>query len=412
MAIQAIDIQSRLQMFGALRHRNFRLYWLGFIGQSAAVGMQFLILGWLVLELTNSVSQLGLVIFLYGIPNMSLLTFGGVLADRFDRRKLLMVSQSVVGTLIFVIATLTYFQLASIYHVYATAFILGVIQGINMPARLSIVSDLVDRESLLNATALSQSVMNTGRILGPSFAGLIIEYAGLGHALYVNSICYVSGLVFLLMMTGVSSRPVPKNKNVLLDIRDAIRFVKATPIVYTVIGMGFAFGFFGASYIQVLPAFGKEVLRLNAGGAGVMMSVTGVGSLVGSLTLASLGNVSYKNYLLLGLILLFGISLFIFAWSPWYTVSLGILFFVGMGFTGTISMFTTILQLTTPPELRGRIMSFLLISAALHFIGALPQGLVADYYSFQIAIAGGALIMLSIVIWIGVIRPTVRNFRI
>ncbi len=183
-------------------------------------------------------------------------------------------------------------------------------------------------------------------------------------------------------------------------------------IVYTIIGMGFSFGFFGASYIQVLPAFGKEVLRLNAGGAGVMMSVTGIGSLVGSLTLASLGNVSYKNFLLLGMIILFGVSLFIFAWSPWYIVSLGILFFVGMGFTGFISMATTILQLSTPPELRGRVMSFMLISAALHFIGALPQGVVADYYSFQIAIAGGALLMLSIVMWLGVSRSTVRRLRI
>ena len=223
---------------------------------------------------------------------------------------------------------------------------------LNMPARISIVPDLVDREDLLNATAISQSVMNTGRILGPSFAGGIIEFAGIGHALYINAICYAFGIVFLLMMTGVKSRPKPKNINVFHDIRDALRFVKSTPIVYTIIGMGFSFGFFGASYIQVLPAFGKEVLRLNAGGAGVMMSVTGIGSLVGSLTLASLGNVSYKNFLLLGMIILFGVSLFIFAWSPWYIVSLGILFFVGMGFTGFTSMATTILQLSTPPELR------------------------------------------------------------
>ena len=138
------------------------------MGQAAALGMQFLIFGWLVLQLTNSASQLGLVIFLYGIPNLVMLMFGGIFADRIDRRMLLILTQTVVTILIFLAATLTLYQLISIWHLYSIAFILGIIQGVNMPARMAIVADLVDREDIMNATSLNMAVFNTRRIIGPS----------------------------------------------------------------------------------------------------------------------------------------------------------------------------------------------------------------------------------------------------
>ena len=193
------------QALGALRYRNFRLYWFAGIGQAAALGMQFLILGWLVLELTNSPSQLGLVIAIYGAPNLALLMFGGIFADRVDRRWMLFYSQTIVAALIFGTATLTLYQLISIWHIYGIAFILGTIQGVNMPARMAIVPDLVGRDDILNATSLNMAVFNTGRIMGPSLAGWIIQHVGMGHALYFNALCYALGCVCLLMMSGVES---------------------------------------------------------------------------------------------------------------------------------------------------------------------------------------------------------------
>ena len=397
---------------GALRYRNFRLYWFAGIGQAAALGMQFLILGWLVLELTNSPAQLGLVIAIYGAPNLALLMFGGIFADRVDRRWMLFYSQTVVAVLIFGIATLTLYQLISIWHIYGIAFILGTIQGVNMPARMAIVPDLVGKNDILNATSLNMAVFNTGRIMGPSLAGWIIQHVGMGHALYFNAICYALGSVCLLMMSGVESRSQNKDANMLRDFWAGIRYVATTPIAFTMVGLSFAFGFFGAAYVQVLPAFGREVLRLNADGAGFLLTVAGIGSLAGNIYLASLGNTKNKNWLLLGMIILFGVSLFFFALSPIYLVSLVLLFFTGVGFTGFISMGTAILQISTPPELRGRMMSLWLIGAAVHYIGAWPLGTVGEYYGWPMSLGGGALLMLGLVMWLGVFRPTLRRLRV
>ena len=400
------------QALGALRYRNFRLYWFAGIGQAAALGMQFLILGWLVLELTNSPSQLGLVIAIYGAPNLALLMFGGIFADRVDRRWMLFYSQTIVAALIFGTATLTLYQLISIWHIYGIAFILGTIQGVNMPARMAIVPDLVGKDDILNATSLNMAVFNTGRIMGPSLAGWIIQHVGMGHALYFNALCYALGCVCLLMMSGVESRSQNKDANMLRDFWAGIKYVAMTPIAFTMVGMSFAFGFFGAAYVQVLPAFGKEVLRLNADGAGFLLTVAGIGSLAGNIYLASLGNTKNKNWLLLGMIILFGVSLFFFALSPIYIVSLVLLFFTGVGFTGFISMGTAILQISTPPELRGRMMSLWLIGAAVHYIGAWPLGTVGEYYGWPMSLGGGALLMLGLVMWLGIFRPTLRRLRV
>ena len=406
------NAQAFTQTFDALRYRNFRLYWFGGIGQAGAIGMQFLIFGWLILELTNSSWQLGLLIFMYGMPNLAMLIFGGIVADRVDRRWLLFYSQSVVAVLIAVSATLTLYQLISIWHLYGIAFILGIIQGINMPARMAIVRDLVDRDAIMNATSLNMAVFNTGRIIGPSLAGWIIQYVGMGHALYFNAVCYGVGCVFLLLMTGVESRSERQPGGVLNDMAEGLRYVAITPIAFTMVGLSFAFGFFGAAYVQVLPAFGKEVLRLKADGAGVLLSAAGIGSLAGNMFIASLGNTRHKSLLLVGMIVLFGITLFIFAWTPWYSVSLLMLFLTGIGFTGFISVGTSILQLTTPPRLLGRMMSLWLIGAAMHYIGALPLGVVADYYSWPMSIAMGALAMMAFVIWLGMLRPTLRRLQV
>ena len=141
--------------------------------------MQFLILGWMVLELTDSASRMGFTIFLYGVPTLAFVLFGGIFADRVDRRNLLMLTQALVAVLILGLAILKSAELVAIWHIFVASFVLGFLQAINTPARLAIVSDLVDREDLMNAVVLNSAVMNSGRILGPAIAGVIIELAGI-----------------------------------------------------------------------------------------------------------------------------------------------------------------------------------------------------------------------------------------
>ena len=400
-------------MFQALRHRNFRWYWFSNIWQAAANGMQFLVLGWLVLRLTDdSATQLGLVIFLYGIANLGLVIFGGIFADRLDRRLLLVSSMTVVVILIAAIATVKISGVVVLWHIYVTAVILGIVQGINGPARMAWVVDLVDRDDIMNAVTLNSAVMNSGRIIGPAIAGVIIDVSGIGATLYFTAGCYLLGVIFLLPISDTSRPRLTANNTILRDISDGMRFVWTTPVAFAIIGIGFGFGFFAAAYIQVMPAFAKDVLEVGAGGAGLLIAATGIGSLLGSLLLASLGNARYKNWLLLGTILTFDLTLLAFAWSSWFWVSWVILLFVGMGFTGYISMGTIVLQLTVPPQLLGRVMSLWLLGAAFHYMGALPLGILADVASWPTSIATGATIFLCVVIVLGLWRPALRKLSV
>ena len=402
-----------MPMFRALRHRNFRLFWFHAAAQAMAQGIQFFTLGWLVLEvLKGSSSQLGLVIFLYGIPNLSLAVFGGILADRIDRRRLVIAGQAVVAILVLALATITVADLVEEWHVYTIAFLLGALQALNSPARMALVMDLVQREEIMNAVALNMVVLNTGRVIGPAIAGGIIELVGISPALYISSGFYFMGAGFLLLI-GDMSRPKTARKTTILgDLSVGLSYFWSTPVVLIIIGMGSAFAFFAQPYLWVMPAFAKEVLEAGPGGAGLLSMAAGLGSLLGTLVLASLGDFQRKNRLLLGMVFTFVVALFLFAWSPWYWVSFVILLFVGMGTMSYVALGTAVLQLTVPPEVQGRVLSLWTVAGALNFVGALPMGIIADVSTWPIAMTVGAAMSLVFALWLGVWRPTLRHMEV
>ncbi|PKB84361.1 MAG: hypothetical protein BZY88_00025 [SAR202 cluster bacterium Io17-Chloro-G9] len=415
MALSLTQIAAagrRLEAFRALRHRNFRWFWLSTATRSAAQGMQFFVLGWLVLDLTDSASQLGLAIFLYGVPHLCLVMLGGVLADRLERLTLLLISQTLVAGIVLLLATLTATGLVALWHIYGCIFLLGTIQALNMPSRMAIVADLVDRDDMMNAVALNASVMNGGRILGPALAGALIELTGIGPALFLNGACYLSGTVCMLFIANVS-RPGRSEKSTMSrDLAAGLRYFFGSPIALTVIGMGFAMGFFGMPYMYVLPAFAKDVLNVGAVETGFLLAAAGIGSLLGALALASLGNVRRKNWVLLGTAFIFGGSLLLFAWSPWYWVSWVIMLLVGLGGMSYVSMTTTVLQMSIPKEMQGRVLSIWSVAAALTYIGSLPMGVAADALGWQVTMAGGAVLCLLVFLALGVWRPTLRRLEI
>ena len=375
---QTSSLSRRFQIFSALRHRNFRLFWLNGATQAMAQGMQFLILGWLVLDITGSSYQLGLVVFAFGLPNIPFALLGGVVADRANRLKLLILTRICVSTLIFALAILRISDLLEIWHVYAVVFLLGTIQGLNMPARQAIVADLVERDDMMNAVALHTMVNQTGQIIGPAAAGGIIELAGIGPALLVNAGLYLSGIGFLLFITGLPRRSATKGVTLLAELGAGWQCIRSTPILLTVIGMTLAFAFFALSFRQVMPAIAQEVLEIGAGGTGLLLLAVGLGSLFGNLILAGLGDFRRKAGLLMASVLLQSVFLTLFAWSPWPWVSWIILLFVGaMSFGFFVPLVVTLIQLNVPPELRGRVLSILGLAPAVHYLGALPLALAA-----------------------------------
>ena len=307
---------------------DFRWYWLASSIQGLGQSTQFMVIGWLALEITGSSAQLGLVIFLYGAPNVSFLLVAGVVADRFDRRHIMMLTQTVVGGIIVALAFLTIADLVSTWHIYVAAVFMGVFQSLSMPARMTIIGDLVDQPSVLDAVAMQNMAVHAGRMIGPPVAGIIIEVWGVGESLAFIAGCYVLS-VLLVGKIGPTSRSVaPATQSVFRNFAEGVVYIKNNPMVLTVIIITCAFGGFAMSHMQVVPAMAKDVLGAGAAEIGLLFLGSAIGSLVGSMILPAISRAHVYRALLLSLVV-FTVELILFAWSNWFWVTF--VFFSGIG---------------------------------------------------------------------------------
>ena len=347
--------------------------------------MQFLVLGWLVLEVTGDKTQLGLTISLYGLPNIAFLMAGGIIADRMDRKVLLMATQAMVGAMIAGLAVLTIAEAVALWHIYLGAALLGVLQALNMPARMAMLSDLVGERRLLDAIGQFNAAQHAGRIVGPPVAGVLIDQWSIGLVLVLNAACYGASVALLVMVRGTFSRPEVNRQSLLRNIGEGVSVIRDTPVLLTVLVMTCFFGGFGMAHLQVMPAFAKEQLGSGASQVGLLLLGSGIGALVGSLTLTFMHRAWLYRWLL------FSISTFTVllalmawsgslddltgsAWSGWFWVTWVSVLLVGIVAIGWVwPLTTTITQLSSPPELRGRVMGVVHLVPGLHFLGAWPS---------------------------------------
>ena len=363
-----------------------------------------MVIGWLVLLVTDSSAQLGLVIFLYGAPNVALLLVAGVLADRVDRRYILISTQAVVGGVIAALAFLTISDLVAIWHVYAAAFLMGVVQSLSMPARMTMIGDLVDERSILDAVAMQSMAVHAGRMVGPPVAGVIIEIWGVGASLAVISGCYLVSLACVAKIGALPQSPKPAAQSVFRNFADGVVYIKRSPMVFTVIIITCAFGGFGMSHMQVVPAMAKDVLGTGAAGVGLLFLGSGLGSLLGSILLPAISRAHVYRALLLSL-LVFTVVLTLFAWSNWFWATF--MFFALVGVTGVGMVWplaTTMIQTETTPEVRGRVMGMLQFTPGFHFLGAFPLTLAAGQLGWEVAITGAAGLSLITTVWFALVR--------
>ncbi len=363
-----------------------------------------MVMGWLVLLITDSSAQLGLVIFLYGAPNVSLLLVAGVVADRFDRRHIMMVTQAVVGGVITGLAFLSIAGLVSIWHVYVAAVLMGVVQSLSMPARMTIIGDLVDQRSILDAVAMQSMAVHAGRMVGPPVAGVIIEVWSVGASLGVIAGCYIASVVMVGKIGPISRSVPPAAQSVFRNFADGVVYIKNNPTVLTVIVITCAFGGFAMSHMQVDPAMAKDVLGTGAAGIGLLFLGSGLGSLIGSMILPAISRAHVYRALLLSL-LVFTVVLTLFAWSNWFWATF--LFFTLVGVTGVGMvgpLATTMIQTETAAEVRGRVMGMLQFTPGFHFLGAFPLALAAGQFGWEVAITGAAVLSLATTVWFALLR--------
>jgi MFS family permease len=335
--------------------------------------------GWLVLRLTNdSPLALSLVIMAFALPLTFVSLLGGAFADRFSRRHIVMGSQSGNALLTALLATLDLTGVISFWHLMAIGFLNGTLAAFNMPSRQSLISDIVPEQSIMNAVSLSSSGMNLTRILGPALAGILIAFMGTSGVFYLIALIYALSVLFTAMIqTGHKPAGIPV-KSVRTDIGDGFRYALGNSTLRGLVVMGFVPALFGFSYLTLLPAWAREVLDVRSDGLGLLMTVMGIGSLAGTLMLASIRHLSRRGVFLFVNSLVWGTCLFIFSRTGSYSAALPFLFFVGFTSSTFMSLNMTLMQSYSSTEMRGRVVSMAMMTFGIMPLSAVPFGAIAE----------------------------------
>lgn len=381
------------QTFRALRNRNYRLFWSGQIISTVGTWMQRIALAWLVLDLTGSAFALGLVTTFQSLPVLFLSLFGGVIADRFPKRSLLLVTQTAKLVQSAALAVLVAAGSANLPVIYALAAALGIANALDSPARQSFVKEMVGPDDLPNAIALNSIVFNTARLLGPALGGLTIAAVGVAGCFTINAVSFVGVLVGLLMMRPEELYDVPaaNRGRVLSQIGDGIRYATRTPDIAVVLLLMAVIGTFGYNFTVILPLIAKYVLDAGPVGFGVLTSSMAVGSLAAAFGIAYSGRVSQRT-LLIGASG-FPILLTALAISTSWPTTVAVLILLGLSSIVFSATANSRLQMLSLPEFRGRVMSFYtLLFMGSTPIGSLVIGTLAERQGIRLAVFELALV--------------------
>lgn len=383
-----------LRAFIALRHRNFRLFWTGQLVSLIGTWMQSTAQSWLVLELTHSAWMLGIVGALQFLPILLFALFGGVLADRLPKRRVLLFTQSFALAQAVLLWALVFSQTVQLWHVLLLAVMLGCTNAVDMPTRQSFVVEMVGRDDLPNAVALNSSLFNMARIIGPGLAGLIIFWVNVTPLFLLNAISFIPVIIGLALIDArqLHAPRIQKgaNKGTLRSLGEGLSYVAKTPPVLLIITVIGTVSLFGINFNVVLPLFATDVLNSGAAGFGFISSAFGLGSLIAALFLAW-GNKQPDIRKMLLASIAFCILEGIFALSKTYALSLVLIAAVGFMQIKFSAMANTMLQTVTPDHLRGRIMSiYMMVFAGSIPLGNLFIGILASLYSAPISLLAGA----------------------
>ncbi|HDQ99069.1 MAG TPA: MFS transporter, partial [candidate division WOR-3 bacterium] len=316
--------------FAALRVRNYRLYWFGNAVSLVGTWMQNVARGWLVLELTNSPFLVGLETSITWLPALFISLPAGVLADHFNKRNLMVITQALLAVLALALAVLYWTGVIRIGHILVISALTGVIIAFNSPVRLAIVSELVGRDLVLNAVALNSAVFNAARIVGPSIAGVALGVIGAGGCFAINSVSFLGIIVALAFVRLKHARPEPTGESLWRRIAGGLRFVARHRDMRVLMVMIAVFSSFGIVYLPLMPVFARDVFGVGPGGYGAMMAGLGVGALTGVLVLATISRTRHRGRILVAGTTLLGLLLVLFGLVRDFRTGIAVL--VALGF--------------------------------------------------------------------------------
>jgi MFS family permease len=405
-------------MFTSLADRDFRLMWLGNLAATFAMQMQIIGRGWLIYDMTGSAVSLAWVTLSFAAPMVLFSMFGGVAADRLTKKWLLAGAQLLNFLVTALLAALVLSGAVTFWHFMVFGAINGTILAISMPARQSMVPEIVGEQRLVNAVALNSASMNLSRILGPTTAGGIIALVaagdtgssfGVGVVFAMNALLYLLSVVSLLLLRheGRSTRTHPST--IRGDMADTFRYIADHRLLRGLVLLTFIPPLFGMPIQALMPVFNDEVLGGGPGDLGLLLSAMGGGAIVGSLILARLGDGGRKGLALLVLAVAWSVFLALFALTSRMSVALGLIAVVGLASSTFMSLNMSLVQLAVTPDMRGRVMSVIMMSFGLMPLGAVPISFIADLLGISAALVASAAALLVTTVVVAVVIPEVRS---
>jgi MFS family permease len=393
-----------------MRHRNFRLFWFGFLVSNAGAWIQSVAQGWLVYDISDNAVYLGLIGTIRALPLIALALVGGSFADRFDKKKLLYATQSVMMLSSFLLGLLTLLEVIQVWHVFLLTSVSAGALAFDQPARQSLVPTLVPRADMHAAITINAVAFQGATVFGPSLTGLLVPLVGLAGCFFVNTVTFLAVFAALWQMELPPAGNGGPKLGVLREIGEGIRLFRGTPVLLALVGMAAVNSFMARPYQQFITVFARDILLGGVDMAGYLTAAPGIGTILFSFYVVGRHDLPAKGRILLGAGAGFAAALVLFAWSQSFWLSL--LLLVVVGGLNTIFMTTTntLLQSTVDDQMRGRVMSYYTITAlAMMPLGQGPMGVTVQAWGPQWAVTAGALVSGAAIAAVAVLVPAVRR---
>jgi MFS family permease len=400
------------QTFAALRHRNYRLWFTGQIISLFGSWMQTTAQGFLIYELTKSPAYLGYVGFASGIPSWIFTLYGGVVADRFSKRSVLIVTELIMMILAFILAGLTFLHIITPLQIVFLSFMLGIANAFDAPARQSFVLELVDREDLVNAIALNGTMFNSAAAIGPAIAGLTYAAFGPSWCFTINGLSFIGVIIALAMMRIEKPDNVKIKKSATAELKDGMVYLRKQKMIMLIIAIIAVTALFGISFTTLIPAWAVNILHGDASTNGFLQSFRGLGALVSALMIASISHLKIKGKLFSFSLFAFPAAILIFSFVKFLPLSFILIFTAGIAQVFILNLANGFVQTVVSDEYRGRVMAvYSMTFFGFMPIGSLFIGYTAHFLGEQTAVIINSSVLLLFAAVISTAYPALRKLK-
>jgi MFS family permease len=398
--------------FVSLKYPNYRLWFVGQLVSLVGTWTQTTAQGYLIYQLTNSPAFLGYASFANGLPSWFFTLYAGAIADRVPRRTLMIITQTSMLILAFVLAILTFTKAVQWWHILILTFFLGISNAFDAPARQAFVLEMVAREDMTNAIALNSTMFNSAVVLGPAFGGLIYAWVGPGWCFTINGISFIAVIIALLLMKLKPFVPTKTNGSTFSDVKEGLKYVINHSALRMMISNLFVTTVFGLGIAALIPAWAVVVLGGDATTNGFLLAARGFGSLIGALLIAAMGRIRFRGKIWTINSLIMPIMMIVFAYMHWLIPSLLAIAAMGFNFMMIVNLSNAMVQTRIPDDMRGRVMGIY----TFFFFGAIPlgsliSGWAADIIGEPNTVIACAVILLVFALWVIWRQPTMREME-